>query len=229
MLPICEEPLISIHAPREGSDVPLECGKDYTLDFNPRSPRGERPDPPVVADPVVYFNPRSPRGERQESLLTIFDVPEFQSTLPARGATIPAAVSAATYRFQSTLPARGATCPLSAARIIRSISIHAPREGSDVVLDVLIPPAADFNPRSPRGERQSPLLCSTHTIEFQSTLPARGATSSFTGSRRSFRYFNPRSPRGERLTRFKWERSASNFNPRSPRGERLSAMQRQRS
>ena len=34
------------------------------------------------------------------------------------------------------------------------ISIHAPRMGSDEAPNVELPPLADFNPRSPHGERQ---------------------------------------------------------------------------
>ena len=56
----------------------------------------------------------------------------------------------------------------------------------------------DFNPRSPHGER---LLCMTQfnrESEFQSTLPARGATYLLHGLERLKNYFNPRSPHGER-------------------------------
>ena len=64
--------------------------------------------------------------------------------------------SAATsqHQFLSTLPVRGATRPLRAAGLCPHISIHAPREGSDVefVVKVL---AAKL---------------------FLSTLPVRGAT-----------------------------------------------------
>ena len=38
-----EEAIISIHALREGSDGWFLCYKVYYQDFNPRSPRGERP------------------------------------------------------------------------------------------------------------------------------------------------------------------------------------------
>ena len=33
-------------------------------DFNPRSPRGERPGMARMPACLTYFNPRSPRGER---------------------------------------------------------------------------------------------------------------------------------------------------------------------
>ena len=56
--------------------------------------------------------------------------------------------------FQSTLPARGATPVLSAGRSL----------------------AANFNPRSPHGERLSGRGLARLAGLFQSTLPARGAT-----------------------------------------------------
>ena len=101
--------------------------------FNPRSPHGERPDRANSrARPGENFNPRSPHGERHERGGGMAKRPPFQSTLPARGATIVASKADCTIRisihaprtgsdaawrmqsgslliFQSTLPARGAT------------------------------------------------------------------------------------------------------------------------
>ena len=82
--------IISIHAPREGSDAYARrhAGQRFN-DFNPRSPRGERLTSPSTAimrvlfqstlpargatysnqdiiTVISYFNPRSPRGERLE-------------------------------------------------------------------------------------------------------------------------------------------------------------------
>ena len=57
-------------------------------------------------------------------------------------------------RFQSTLPVRGATTRYNIQTVKPSISIHAPREGSDL----LIP------------------LINIIYLTFQSTLPVRGAT-----------------------------------------------------
>ena len=76
--------------------------------FNPRSPRGERPHHYAGSQGFSYFNPRSPRGERHDGL----DAAELQ-------------------QFQSTLPARGATMPEGYKVLDKMISIHAPREGSD--------------------------------------------------------------------------------------------------
>ena len=56
---------ISIHAPREGGDGPVQCGAEYPL----------------------YFNPRPLRGGRPFSLPDKNTRLRFQSTPPARGAT----------------------------------------------------------------------------------------------------------------------------------------------
>ena len=101
--------------------------------------------------------------------------------------------------FQSTPPARGAT-----RRVIKSsrgciISIHAPREGGDQGMPCRPLSLPDFNPRPPRGGRHTTTHCvvcqedfnprpprggrllrhlTGHSVcEFQSTPPARGATS----------------------------------------------------
>ena len=57
----------------------------------------------------------------------------FQSTLPARGATLAGAGIANFGAFQSTLPARGATAA------IELCALHT----------------LNFNPRSPHGERRN--------------------------------------------------------------------------
>ena len=79
-----------------------------------------------------------------------------------------------------------------------SISIHAPRTGSD---------AADVH------------IGRTY-IRFQSTLPARGATTSSAVLPCIAPNFNPRSPHGERRQQQKGLGKGFHFNPRSPHGER---------
>ena len=57
----------------------------------------------------------------------------FLSTLPARGATGHAFLCKNRLRqFLSTLPARGATASTTVVGGFEAISIHAPREGSDL-------------------------------------------------------------------------------------------------
>ena len=169
--------------------------------FNPRSPHGERllrlsrlpsARPPFQstlpargATPAIslksrripYFNPRSPHGERRSFPTPGLSDVAFQSTLPARGAT-PCWISAASSSliFQSTLPARGATPFAILLVFLYNISIHAPRTGSDFLSKYTAYAAYHFNPRSPHGERLSTIAPAHDFTEFQSTLPARGAT-----------------------------------------------------
>ena len=146
--------LISIHAPRTGSDGNRRKTAPSPDDFNPRSPHGERPrqrvTPPNAKGISIHaprtgsdfacgsknaaqtdFNPRSPHGERPGLNGRMVEAEKFQSTLPARGATRKSSYICICGRFQSTLPARGAT--IGAGTIVRplTISIHAPRTGSD--------------------------------------------------------------------------------------------------
>ena len=107
---------ISIHAPREGSDTKSQYISPGLSHFNPRPPRGERLY--IVTTKTSYrnFNPRPPRGERLFGLW-LFRLP---------------------WLFQSTPPARGATKLVLRMLPILSISIHAPREGSDFLIRQLL-------------------------------------------------------------------------------------------
>ena len=100
---------ISIHAPREGSDIT----KDRCTD-------------------IKYISIHAPRegSDEIDDTSGIYWV-LFQSTLPARGATNAQGVTTRADLFQSTLPARGATCVCCWSVLYCAISIHAPREGSD--------------------------------------------------------------------------------------------------
>ena len=148
--------LISIHAPRVGSDG--RCCRWHS--------------------PLRHFNPRSPCGERPLSQSECWTtLPSFQSTLPVWGATgeDPAeddateisihaprvgsdaqvgATAVDTIEFQSTLPVWGATTEPSSSLAAIKISIHAPRVGSDAFSRTL---------------REGGDV-------FQSTLPVWGAT-----------------------------------------------------
>ncbi len=167
----------------------------------------------------------------------------FQSTLPARGATV------AYYRndkggidFNPRSPRGERPGPQGGPGRPGSISIHAPREGSDSKSDG----RADHRPISihaPReGSDNGQTTIGYGCSQFQSTLPARGATLAIAhhirpqqisihapreGSDRSSSRrcgttwdFNPRSPRGERHYGEVFGVTTGDFNPRSPRGER---------
>ena len=146
--------VISIHAPRTGSDCEARTTSISGCYFNPRSPHGERLRPNRYPRAPLYFNPRSPHGER----------PTTTTTNPI------------TRRFQSTLPARGATQRFTGLRHNAAISIHAPRTGSDT--SPAISPSASSPFQSTLPARGATQIASdlTPTIQFQSTLPARGAT-----------------------------------------------------
>ena len=126
---------ISIHAPRTGSDAfPCLAARAYS-NFNPRSPHGERLN---MGARTVRLNIISIHAPRTGSDLTASPMGlmmnVFQSTLPARGATLFQYYQRYLFQFQSTLPARGATWYLKLT------------DGRE----------ADFNPRSPHGERLPP-------------------------------------------------------------------------
>ena len=74
----------------------------------------------------------------------------FQSTLPVRGATQQDTSQQRGEGFQSTLPVRGATRQTEHQIEIVTVSIHAPREGSDTADPTDAGTgASSFNPRSP--------------------------------------------------------------------------------
>ncbi len=175
----CRQARISIHAPRTGSDSDDKKVLQKHLDFNPRSPHGERP----------------------AGGCCIRASTTFQSTLPARGATLPVQDEPITATISIHAPRTGSdetmimriyahlTISIHAPRtgsdtrfrssgvLTLMISIHAPRTGSDAIqkdkafcINISIhAPRTGSDPRTytPRG-------CSR---QFQSTLPARGATS----------------------------------------------------
>ena len=173
----CASAVISIHAPRTGSDWKLCKSISASIYFNPRSPHGERLEG---------------GGKKWWDALISIHAPRTGSDGFTR------------------------RVPLTAC-----ISIHAPRTGSDAPIDPPPLKRFHFNPRSPHGERRLVLLYKAVVVQFQSTLPARGATWTAAVPRGRWDNFNPRSPHGER-------RSGSGcgmphsfyFNPRSPHGER---------
>ena len=194
---------ISIHAPRTGSDDGSRRHFEKRGNFNPRSPHGERriawnsktarsyfnPRSPhgerrwncSKRRYTSHFNPRSPHGERLDPTKLERTSEKFQSTLPARGATLLEGNPGKQKLFQSTLPARGATLAADVEGFANLISIHAPRTGSDRLSSATRSIWANFNPRSPHGERRLKAGRQREMNTFQPTLPARGATPSIRG------------------------------------------------
>ena len=102
---------------------------------------------------------------------------QFQSTLPARGATDKLGQpTRLDILFQSTLPARGATIEKTDDALALLISIHAPRTGSDVSSPTVAVTIRRFQSTLPARGATEHYFITQSDGTFQSTLPARGAT-----------------------------------------------------
>ena len=171
---------ISIHAPRTGSDPRPTVSIPMTM-ISIHAPRtGSDSTVSTSVTRTKRFQSTLPARGATRIDAAFFCVTVFQSTLPARGATTAKLKMLDSELFQSTLPARGATRALNVGLAVGSISIHAPRTGSDRCRRRTTPLPQYFNPRSPHGERRSWASPPPPSTRFQSTLPARGATGGFT-------------------------------------------------
>ena len=102
--------VISIHAPREGGDFSLVLLHGLLVYFNPRPPRGGRPRRFAGTDIFTTFQSTPPaRGATVLCGILFMLIIQFQSTPPARGATSKNFIQVSRLIFQSTPPARGAT------------------------------------------------------------------------------------------------------------------------
>ena len=193
------------------------------MDFNPRSPHGERhrdggedaadahisthaprtgsdscPTTKRKLDARISTHaPRTGSDDAFKYLTCTFQ--HFNPRSPhgeRRAEDFPRAVA---EQFQPTLPARGATAWLSDLAQQVTFQPTLPARGATVFLMHLILLVQNFNPRSPHGER-------------------RPSSKSFSDKSA---YFNPRSPHGERLGSLTGAEAVLHFNPRSPHGERL--------
>ena len=187
--------VISIHAPRVGSDQAMatKAGMNglfqSTLpvwgatgiliishggrrNFNPRSPCGERPRVlPSYRSSVYHFNPRSPCGERRGQI-DIFPVRiRISIHAPRVGSDSPDTKNRlGSQLFQSTLPVWGATCRLGAPHCFFNISIHAPRVGSDVSIAADDIAVRHISIHAPRVGSDVSLL--PHTLHSQISIHA---------------------------------------------------------
>ena len=259
---------ISIHAPREGCDRELSGVDAVRHQFQSTHPaRGATPWRLANSFPSTYFNPRTPRGVRHrfsgsprpEISISIHapregcDIEQpgiglghlnFNPRTP-RGVRPEAAVfwPAIPWNFNPRTPRGVRLCTSDVPEISAyAISIHAPREGCDIMLTNITTQRIHFNPRTPRGVRPGAGYSGGGQPIFQSTHPARGATWCWLFGWRSAyisihapregcdfqpginepaaEYFNPRTPRGVRLQPGIRCFPQFDFNPRTPRGVR---------
>ena len=118
-------------------------------------------------------------------------------------------------------PREGSDISMQLRKISAMISIHAPREGSDARPVRRQLPHPGISIHAPREGSDEATLSDGPTAElFLSTLPARGATLHVRCRRCLCVDFYPRSPRGERPWQTWPACRKPNFYPRSPRGER---------
>ena len=123
--------IISIHAPRTGSDNVVGSRKIPSPIFQSTLP----------ARGATLMSSNFSQGFI------------FQSTLPARGATHLAVRTLCLRNFNPRSP-HGERHILQDIVDVSQISIHAPRTGSDANLILQIYTRQNFNPRSPHGERR---------------------------------------------------------------------------
>ena len=171
--------LISIHAPRTGSDGKrLWSNRDFEH-FNPRSPHGERRPSKVIYDRKHSISIHAPRtGSDQKN----------------RG-------YAPRIRISIHAPRTGSDAAEQRSNdsSVSPISIHAPRTGSDRLYAGGQPRSDDFNPRSPHGERHARRAVITASCRYFNPRSPHGER--LRGARNHQQlhiYFNPRSPHGER-------------------------------
>ena len=146
---------ISIHAPLAGRDKFWLAEVEGNGYFNPRAPRGARPQPlppqpqktnisihaPLAGRDFfsgdlyageTYFNPRAPRGARRNAAIDKVKEAIFQSTRPSRGATSVPRVLSCWPMISIHAPLAGRDFANAFMRFATScISIHAPLAGRD--------------------------------------------------------------------------------------------------
>ena len=150
----CRSQLISIHAPREGSDEDFRQSLQFSSSFLSTLPARGATNGRLR---------RPPRGL-------------FLSTLPARGATGVLCFRPEDVEISIHAPREGSDA--RPPRIPWAEPYFYPRSprGERPITSFTPSPTMDFYPRSPRGERLCPKVCKVQNAIFLSTLPARGAT-----------------------------------------------------
>ena len=190
----------SIHAPAGGATAARGPRPAIYNNFNPRSPRGERPARVAALEQAAVFQPALPaRGATRISLRIFVVLRVFQPALPARGATVFCMTLEAYLHISTRAPREGSDHRVKRRFFYFNISTRAPRKGSDAGL-VAFEDVGRISTHAPRKGSDvypehfaSPRRISTHA-------PRKGSDAGkhHKGTNPQ-RYFNPRSPQGERL------------------------------
>ena len=193
--------MISIHAPRMGSDRVRPRCRGLLGDFNPRSPDGERPCVLAWQPPCLRISIHAPRmgSDRDTLQYRLFATISIHAPRMGSDPLWYTRLSPCSYFNPRSPDGERLSCVRDNAAYI-DISIHAPRMGSDrararrpqLMAGYFNPRSPDgerprpgrtrpgripyFNPRSPDGERPTIPITATALYTFQSTLPGWGAT-----------------------------------------------------
>ena len=235
-----EDPDISTHAPRTGSDRLSSATRSIWANFNPRSPHGERLTVEPQNGQGYDFNPRSPHGERRNKAWQAVRAKGISTHAPRTG-------SDATYtgicqgsgisthaprtgsdfdlffahavngRFQPTLPARGATDINASAIVHERISTHAPRTGSDVLSDKSYQYTTAISTHAPRTGSDRYHFFRRLSNVISTPAPRTGSDEDETRHAATSGNFNPRSPHGERRGRGRAPRRPRGISTHAPR------------
>ena len=169
---------------------------------------------------IGNFNPRPPRGGRLGLLPHLLHALGFQSTPPARGATVKMKVRRWSMSISIHAPREGGDSRMYTLSAASKISIHAPREGGDGGINYPPPYKEDFNPRPPRGGRLAGDIAALVVARISIHAPREGGDNAARRTSEEVHHFNPRPPRGGRRYPGRPAGGAGNFNPRPPRGGR---------
>ena len=169
--------IISIHAPRVGSDGANAGTRTQHSNFNPRSPCGERRNTNMYTAVAVNISIHAPRVGSDGTGSNRLSSHDISIHAPRVGSDIrPPVWLSQMLNFNPRSPCGERLCGQYPIPEVYDISIHAPRVGSDHRAPPCGLPGIHFNPRSPCGERRSAKPPSKPPTKFQSTLPVWGAT-----------------------------------------------------
>ena len=220
---------ISIHAPRTGSDEGEGTAEGLAIDFNPRSPHGERRDAGTKRGTSRQISIHAPRtGSDRAASKAAGETWVFQSTLPARGATLPSwKLPSVSRNFNPRSPhgERRRNVPVFLYSMLVHFNPRSPH-GERLQKAVAFGTPTYFNPRSPHGERLSLLATFLPETNFNPRSP-HGERRKSDESKRGLRRISIHAPRtGSDRAAAQSVGADWHFNPRSPHGERRSAGER---
>ena len=181
---------------------------------------------PIALPDISIHAPRE--GGDSSLVSSTADSTEFQSTPPARGATLAAIHVVSNQGYFNPRPPRGGRpLYLVHAGHVNRISIHAPREGGDIFVPVFIHGKQDFNPRPPRGGRPQAHGTAPPILLISIHAPREGGDVLFVCNKLAFHKISIHAPRegGDGAVSL-FTPGRGNFNPRPPRGGRRHTLRR---